>query len=606
MLRRAYSGLLAVAVAAVVGVCSAEEAPPIDQTDPATGERPRRIPIDEALGAMRGGHEEAGPAPLRVEPGPQARTPRMIVTRGGVVTTQANVDAMGMNIVGDAANEPSIGVDPTAPNRMAIGWRQFDTIASSFREAGYSRSNDGGRAWAGSQEIESGIFRSDPVLEVSPDGVFYYLSISIDPFPNGPFLNDMFLSTDGGATWPGKSFAFGGDKAWYAIDTTDGPGAGNLYQSWNTAGNEFFPAQYNRSTDGGLSWSTPTTIPEMPIFGTQAVGKNGELFIIGIQNFTDEFWVIRTTQADATDTPTFDQVVQVDMGGAMLIGIGVNPAGLLGQAFIAVDPSDGPTGGFVYALCSISPSAPGPEPLDIHFIRSEDGGLTWSAPVRVNDDPAGTNAWQWFGTMSVAPNGRIDAVWLDTRNDATPVSPAASQLYTSSSTDGGLTWSPNQSISPSFNHSLGYPQQNKLGDYFDMRSDLLGADLAWAATFTGGQDVYYSRIGAYDCDADGLSDEDQIALDAGLDCNDNGILDSCEIAAGAVDDLNGNGIPDPCDPSCLADLNGDGVVDTADLGILITAFGSAGPLADLNGDNAVDTADLGILITAFGTLCPTI
>jgi hypothetical protein len=52
-----------------------------------------------------------------------------------------------------------------------------------------------------------------------------------------------------------------------------------------------------------------------------------------------------------------------------------------------------------------------------------------------------------------------------------------------------------------------------------------------------------------------------------------------------------------------ADLNGDDVVDTADLGILIGAFGSAGPVGDINGDGAVDTADLGILIGAFGSDC---
>jgi hypothetical protein len=56
---------------------------------------------------------------------------------------------------------------------------------------------------------------------------------------------------------------------------------------------------------------------------------------------------------------------------------------------------------------------------------------------------------------------------------------------------------------------------------------------------------------------------------------------------------------------CVTDLNGDGVTDTADLGVLISAFGSHGATpADLNGDGAVDTADLGILIGAFGTSCP--
>ena len=39
--------------------------------------------------------------------------------------------------------------------------------------------------------------------------------------------------------------------------------------------------------------------------------------------------------------------------------------------------------------------------------------------VGVNDDPTGNGAWQWFGTMSVAPDGRIDAIWNDTRNDPT-------------------------------------------------------------------------------------------------------------------------------------------------------------------------------------------
>ena len=94
---------------------------------------------------------------------------------------QVNVNDQGNNVFGDAGNEPSIAVDPTAPNRLAIGWRQFDTVASNFREAGYSYSRDGGRTWAGKAEIDSGLFRSDPVLGAGPDGTFYYSSLRIDP-----------------------------------------------------------------------------------------------------------------------------------------------------------------------------------------------------------------------------------------------------------------------------------------------------------------------------------------------------------------------------------------------------------------------------------------
>lgn len=57
--------------------------------------------------------------------------------------------------------------------------------------------------------------------------------------------------------------------------------------------------------------------------------------------------------------------------------------------------------------------------------------------------------------------------------------------------------------------------------------------------------------------------------------------------------------------SCLGDINNDGIIDTADLGILLSQFGTSGSsIADLNGDCVVDTADLGILLSLFGTVCP--
>lgn len=52
-----------------------------------------------------------------------------------------------------------------------------------------------------------------------------------------------------------------------------------------------------------------------------------------------------------------------------------------------------------------------------------------------------------------------------------------------------------------------------------------------------------------------------------------------------------------------SDLNGDCVVDTADLGLLISVFGSNDPVGDINGDDVVDTADLGLLINRFGAMC---
>ena len=90
-----------------------------------------------------------------------------MISQYGVFTSyQANVDANGNNILGDAANEPSISVDPTNGNKMVIGWRQFDSIQSDFREAGWGYTTDGGIHWTFPGTLENNLFRSDPVIEL--------------------------------------------------------------------------------------------------------------------------------------------------------------------------------------------------------------------------------------------------------------------------------------------------------------------------------------------------------------------------------------------------------------------------------------------------------
>ena len=238
-----------------------------------------------------------------------------------------------------------------------------------------------------------------------------------------------------------------------------------------------------------MSWEAPVGIPNEPDFGVTAVGPDGEVYVAG--EVPGGFVVARSTDAaDDNSPPSFDQAVAVDLGGILAFGGGPNPIGLLGQVWVAVDHSDGPSRGDVYLLSSVDP--PGADPLDVHFARSTDGGSTWSLPVRVNDD-AGT-AWQWFGTMSVAPNGRIDVIWNDTRND--PGGGFLTELFYSFSVDGGVTWSVNEPVSPAFDPSLGYPDNEKLGDYSDMVSHDDAAHVAYAATFNGEQDVYYLRIDA--------------------------------------------------------------------------------------------------------------
>lgn len=407
-----------------------------------------------------------------------------------IFTTQVNVNALGENIQGDAANEPSIAVNPLDPAKMVIGWRQFDNVASNFRQAGWGYTTDAGQNWTFPGVLEPGIFRSDPVLDFDADGVFYYNSLTNSP----DYFCKVFKSNNGGAAWDTGTNAGGGDKQWMVIDRTNEAGRGNIYSFWSYFFTTCGPGFATRSTDGGSSYENCFTVDGSPYWGTMAVGNSGELYIGGASGISDYLVVAKSLNArDRDSAVTWNSSVAVYIAGNPSGWQGVNPGGLLGQVNIDVDHSNGAGRGNVYLVATVVRST-NTDPGDVMFCRSTDGGLTWSPPMRLNDDQSETN-YQWFGTMSVAPNGRIDAIWLDTRD--APAGSDSSALYYTFSSDQGLTWLANEKMSGSFDPHVGYPDQNKMGDYLDMVSENAGAHLSWAGTFNGEQDVYYSFIVPY-------------------------------------------------------------------------------------------------------------
>ena len=253
--------------------------------------------------------------------------------------------------------------------------------------------------------------------------------------------------------------------------------------------------QFSRSTDGGVTWMNPIFLPNSPSWGTPDVDANGNLFIGGVNFNNGQIWSLRSSNArNAATTPSFDRITPVNLGGNVVDLFSsqpINPAGLVGQIFVAADRSGGSTNNNVYMLASLRP--PGAtNGSDAMFVRSTDGGLSFGPPHRINDDPVNQSKWHWFGTLSVAPNGRIDSVWLDSRNAANNID---SQLFYSYSLDGGNSWSPNVAVSEPFDPHLGYPNQNKIGDYLTIVSDVAGGNVAYSATFNDEEDIYYVRVG---------------------------------------------------------------------------------------------------------------
>src|SRR5205823_3008543 len=99
---------------------------------------------------------------------------------------------------------------------------------------------------------------------------------------------------------------------------------------------------------------------------------------------------------------------------------------------------------------------------DVFVIFSDDHGLTWSPPVRANDDTG--HGSQFFSWLDVDQStGNVAVSWYDTRNDVASGNDDA-QYFAAFSTDGGFTWSTNVRLSDGTSNAHAAGSFN-FGDY---------------------------------------------------------------------------------------------------------------------------------------------
>ncbi|MGI8983479.1 MAG: sialidase family protein [Acidimicrobiales bacterium] len=182
------------------------------------------------------------------------------------------------------------------------------------------------------------------------------------------------------AAQPDQGASFGGGNPSITIDDK-----GTVYGAWKSASSNISPSPppgvfVSRSSDRGATW----TVTQVRPFSYE----NGSAFVI-------------------------PQVKWSSGGGSN------------GTLHLVYDGSDRPE------IASYA---------NVYYTRSTDGGRTWSEPSLLPDeDPALLNG-KFIPNMSVAPNGRVDVAWWDTRDDP---GIRANDVYYTYSQDNGRTWAPN-------------------------------------------------------------------------------------------------------------------------------------------------------------------
>ena len=114
-----------------------------------------------------------------------------------------------------------------------------------------------------------------------------------------------------------------------------------------------------------------------------------------------------------------------------------------GMPVTAVDLSNRPRKGTLYVNWI---DARNGDP-DVFVMSSRDGGETWTAPVRVNDDPPKNGKVQFFTWMSVDPaDGSVNIVFYDRRD----TEGGLTKLTLARSIDGGRTFVNHKIDQPAF------------------------------------------------------------------------------------------------------------------------------------------------------------
>ena len=355
----------------------------------------------------------------------------------------------------DANNSPALAVDPTEPRFVALAHR---ADAPEF-SCGLQVSGDGGRGWQPANPVpqlpEGAEKCYAPEVGFDRKGRLYYLFVGLQGLGNSPMGAFLTSSTDRGRTWAPPQVVLGPENYMVrmAIDPTLGA-KGRIHLVWLTTASRpglgALPAGPNpivtaHSDDGGRTFTAPVQVsdPGRPrsVAPSVALGPDHAVHVayfdlrddaVDYQGLEGAVWpgewsVVVTSSRDGGERWGPGVVVDdalVPPGRVMLIFTMPAPA-------LAADRS-----GRLFAGWWDSRNG---DP-DVFVARSANAGRTWGPPIRLNDDPVGAGSDQYLLRLSVASNGRVDAVFLDRRNDPRNL---RNDSYLTYSSDNGRTFAPN-------------------------------------------------------------------------------------------------------------------------------------------------------------------